>query len=68
MLELREMREEIISLREELHAGKTKLREEEGGKENSIIGTMIWKILWRLRLSKNRLRRQYDHVNETLTG
>ena len=30
MLELREMREEIISLREELRAVKTKLREEEG--------------------------------------
>ena len=30
MLELREMREEIISLREELRGVKTKLREEEG--------------------------------------
>ncbi len=31
MLELREMREEIISLREELHAVKKRLREEGGG-------------------------------------
>lgn len=33
MLELREMREEIISLREELHAVKKRLREEGGGQQ-----------------------------------